>query len=464
YESAETSTEVKKNIDLLRLQNTFTITTAHQPAIFTGNLYFIYKIAHVLKLAKSLSEQLPEFQFVPVYYMGNEDADLAELGSFFLGKEKVSWDTDQKGAIGRMKTDGLGKIINRIASEFLVQPFGDELIEMLKTSYLKSHNIQEATFVLINKIFGSQGLLVMIPDSADLKRGMQTIFENDLLNQISSKIVGRTVESFPTSYKVQAQPRAINLFYLRDHVRELIELNNDGFEVRNTSLKFSKEEILSELESNPERFSPNVILRGIYQSLILPDVIFVGGGGETGYWLELKELFEHYEIPFPVLVLRNSFLIIEKKWKEKIVKAGIELFDLFKTEDELLNETVKKETLNQLSLKNELDAAETFYAGLNSIASKVDPTLVQHVESMRIKSLNEIKEFEKKLLRNEKRKYSDIRRQIHDIKDALFPFNNLQERVDNFIPYYAKWGRDFINQIIEKSPLIEPKFTILEET
>ena len=292
---------------------------------------------------------------------------------------------------------------------------------------------------------------------------MQPVFEDDLLNQTASSIVEKTILAFPEKYKVQANPREINLFYLKDDIRELIEFKNGKYEVRNTNIHFTKEEIIAELKNNPDRFSPNVILRGLFQSTILPDIIFIGGGGETAYWLELKNLFKNYSVPYPLLVLRNSFLIIEKKWKEKITKSGFAITDIFKPENQLLTELVKKESANQLNLEKETVAAEDYYSKLKAIAASVDATLVQHAEAMRAKALKEIKEFEKKLLRNEKRKFEDARRQIHDIKSSLFPLNDLQERKENFIPYYAKWGKEFIDILYKNSLALEQKFVILTE-
>jgi bacillithiol biosynthesis cysteine-adding enzyme BshC len=463
YADVKVSDIVQQNIEKLSKENTFTITTAHQPVIFTGTLFFIYKILHAVKLANYLGKELPQYNFVPVYFMGSEDADLDELGHIYLDNEKIIWDTNQKGAVGRMKTKGLEKIITRIEGEFSIQPFGKELIDVLKEYYLNSPDIQTATFKLVNNLFSEYGVIVLIPDNANFKSLMQPVFEDDLLKQTASSVVEKTISTFPEKYKVQANPREINLFYLKDDIRELIELKNEKYEVRNTNIQFTKEEIVAELKNNPERFSPNVILRGLFQSTILPDIIFIGGGGETAYWLELKNLFENYSVPYPMLVIRNSFLIIEKKWKEKIIKTGFTVTDIFKPENELLNDLVKKESINQLNLEKEIEAAENYYLKLKSIAATVDPTLVQHVEAMQTKALKEIKEFEKKLLRNEKRKFQDAQRQIHDIKSSLFPLNDLQERIENFIPYYAKWGKEFIDILYKNSLTLEQEFVVLEE-
>jgi bacillithiol synthase len=463
YAGINIADPVQQNIDSLIASNTFTITTAHQPAIFTGTLFFVYKILHAVKLAHYLSVHLPQHHFVPVYYMGSEDADLDELGNIYLGNEKVMWDTNQKGAVGRMNPKGLEKIIARIEGEYSVLPFGKELAKLFKDCYLNSPDIQTGTLKLVNSLFGDYGVVVLIPDNQALKKIMEPVFEDDLLNQHPSSIVEDTIRFFPDKYKVQANPRAINLFYLKDDIRELIEFRNGLYEVRGTGRKFSKEEILTELKHYPDRFSPNVILRGLFQSTILPDIIFIGGGGETGYWLELKNLFKNYKVPYPVLIIRNSFLIIDNKVQEKIHKAGFSSHDFFKPVNQLLSEFVIKKSSNQLDLGKEVDSAENYYDNLKRIASSVDTTLVQHVEAMKTKALKEIRQLGKKLVRNEKRKFEDINRQIHDVKSALFPSGNLQERIENFIPYYAMCGKEFLEVIYRHSMSLEQEFVVLEE-
>ena len=132
------------------------------------------------------------------------------------------------------------------------------------------------------------------------------------------------------------------MFYLKDGFRERIEKREHRFFVLNTDISFNEYELKKELEYNPERFSPHVILRGIYQETILPNLAFIGGGGELAYWLQLKDLFSQYHVPYPVLALRNSFLDIEEKWKKKIQHLGLSINDLFIDPSELLNRIVKE--------------------------------------------------------------------------------------------------------------------------
>ncbi len=463
YAVLQTSDAVKQNIRLLAGDDTFTITTAHQPVIFTGTLFFIYKILHVIKLAAYCKEQMPQYNFVPVFYMGSEDADLDELGSIFLNNEKIVWDTTQTGAVGRMNTKGLEKIISRIDGELSVQPYGKELLQLIKDCYLNSTDIQSATFKLVDALFARYGLVVLIPDNPNFKKLMQPVFEDDLFNQTSSAIATQTIEQLQAHYKVQANPRAINLFYLKDNIRERIEKDGDEWQVVGKNIRFTKETLQAELKEHPERFSPNVILRGLFQETILPNILFVGGGGELAYWLELKNIFEHYQVPYPMLVLRNSFLVVEKRWKEKITRLGFCVFDFFKPEQELLTRLVTHNKTGALKLEAELEDVKKFYGQLKAKAGDIDKTLEQHIEALRAKATRPLYELEKKMLRAEKRKYKDQLGQIHAVKAVLFPMNSLQERTENFMPYYAKWGSHFIDLLYANSLTLEQEFFMLDE-
>lgn len=462
YKGLSCLQQVKDNIQKLIQPNTFSVCTAHQPNIFTGHLYVIYKILHAVKLAAACAERFPGYEFVPVYYMGSEDADLEELGHLFLNGEKLVWETKQTGAVGRMLTDDAAqKMLNRIAGELEVQPFGKELVQLLRECYQPGKTIQQASLELFNNLFGKYGLLVLIADHPALKKIMNPVFHDDLFSQTSSSIVSGTSQKLAEHYHVQAHPRDINLFYLDEHKRERIELNGEEFEVRNRPLRFSKEEMKEELEQHPEHFSPNVILRGLYQETILPNIAFIGGGGELSYWLQFKQLFEHYQIPFPVLVLRNSFLVIEEKWQKKITSLGLSLPEIFLKEQQLSDGYVKRHTQNPVQLTEELKQAEQFYDLLKKLAAKTDSTLSPHVASLEQKALHRLKELEKKMLRAEKRKFSDALGQIKKLREALFPQNTLQERMDNFMPGYAQWGSGFIDGVYAHSQALNAVFTVI---
>lgn len=464
YADVQTSDIVKRNIELLTSENTFTICTAHQPNIFTGHLYFIYKILHVIKIADDLKTHFPDYYFVPVFYMGSEDADLAELNHITVNGKNYIWQTDQTGAVGRMRVDKkLVSLIDELENQLAVEPYGNEIIDLLKRCFKLNDTVQNATFELVNALFGAYGLIVLIADDAGLKSSMTSIFEDDLFHQTPSAIVEKTSAQLQQLYHSQAHPRAINLFYLKDNIRERIIASGDDFTVHNTTIRFTKEEIKKELQQHPERFSPNVILRGLYQEYILPNIAFIGGGGELAYWLQLKELFQHYSVPFPVLVLRNSFLIIDKKQEQKIQRLGFTATDIFQPENELINQVVLQHSNHSLKLDGSLTGTEELFDALKEQAAVIDITLLPHVEALKAKAIHRLKELEKKMLRAEKRKYQTERAQIHKLKQTLFPNNGLQERVENVSGYYAKWGKTFIEAIYISSLTFEQEFVVLVE-
>lgn len=463
YSNQELTALQRRNTELLASNNCFTVTTAHQPNIFTGHLYFMYKILHAVKLCEKLKAAIPEHDFVPVYYMGSEDADLDELGHVYINGIKHEWETSQTGAVGRMKVDkALVAMLDAIEGEIAVHPHGKEIVDVMKASYIVGETIEQATFKLVNKLFGEYGLIVFLPDDADYKRAFVPIAEKELTEQFSHTLVNATVAALPKEYKVQASGRELNLFYLKGNSRERIEKKDEQWSVINSELTFTKEEILNELKEHPERFSPNVILRPVFQEMLLPNIAFIGGGGELAYWLELKQVFAAVQVPFPVLVLRNSFLLNSKQQSEKAATLGFTTSNLFKPAFDLLDMLVKRDSAVQLNLQKEKVALQEFYSGLRKTAGNVDITLQPHTEALQKQALRKIEALERKMLRAEKKKYEAQKRQLQKLKDHLFPQGNLQERIENLMPFYARWGGDFIKAVYQNSPALEQQFTIME--
>lgn len=461
YEGIEQYAKFGENIQLLLKENTFTITTAHQPNIFTGPLYFIYKILHAIKIADELNKQLPDYNFIPVYYMGSEDADLEELGSITIDGVNYTWQTKQTGAVGRMKVDKpLISLIDAMHGQLGVLPYGEEITELFRKTYTVGKTIQQATLELVNHLFGEFGLVVLIPDNANLKKLFQPVIEKELKEQFSNYAVDKTIPELEKHYKVQAAGRELNLFYLINDKRERIEVEGLKLKVESLGLEWSEEEILKELNEHPERFSPNVILRGALQETILPNIIFIGGAGELAYWLELKNVFEAVQIPYPMLVLRNSFLLVEEKYQQMISRLSLKAEDMFLPEHELMKKIVTNCAENKVKLNGELQKAETLYDEIMSLAANVDATLKPHVAALKTKAVYRLKELEKKMLRAEKRKYNSEQQQLQKIKSALFPNNSLQERVENISGFYSKYGNQLLHVLYQSSASFAQEFAI----
>lgn len=463
YKGVEISAAAENNIQWLLDENTFTVTTAHQPNIFTGPLFFVYKILHAIQLAGTLQKQLPAYKFVPVYYMGSEDADFDELNNITICGQRYEWHTKQTGAVGRMKVDkSFTALLHALHGQLGVLPFGEEIMEAYKKFYTEGTLVQDATLQLVNHLFGKYGLVVLIPDNAELKKVFRPVVEKELREGFSYSAVLETIAVLDEHYKVQAAGRELNLFYLTNDQRLRIEKKEDGFFVEKGDKFFTIDEILNELEIHPERFSANVILRGVFQETILPNIAFIGGGGELAYWLELKKVFEAAAVPYPVLVLRNSLLLCEGREAKRIQSLGISYADIFLSEHELMNKLVALRSNNKIVLNGELQKAADYYDHIMHIAGSIDKTLVPHTEALKQKAIKRLEQLEQKMLRAEKRKFTDEQQQIQKVKQVLFPANNLQERIENISGFYANYGPALIDELLRISLSMDQQFTIAE--
>ncbi|MFN5480044.1 MAG: bacillithiol biosynthesis cysteine-adding enzyme BshC, partial [Chitinophagaceae bacterium] len=363
---------------------------------------------------------------------------------------------------GRMQCDqNIQQLIESIGKELSHFSHAQSLLDLLKKSYAKGNTMADATFNLLNELFGNEGLLVLQPDDAALKQVFVNVMQDDLLNSTAEAVVNKSIEALSNSYKVQVNPRPVNLFYLRDGIRNRIDKRGDQYSVDGTVIRFQQKEIIEELKAHPERFSPNVILRGLYQETILPNIAFIGGGSEIAYWLELKSLFEHYGIPYPVLVLRNSFMVVDKHQWHKLNELQLSEADLFKEETALANEMIQRWSDREINLEAETKNSRVLFDQLKNRAGTIDKTLTQHVHALEVFHMKKLESLEKKMLKAERKKQSTQLQRIWKLKSELFPNDTLQERKLNFMPFYAQYGPAFIQSLLRHSLSLEQKFEIL---
>jgi len=463
YSNLPQEKAVNDQLALLKKDTTFVVTTAHQPNLFTGPLYFFYKIIHAIQLAASLKATFPEYDFVPVYYMGSEDADLDEVGAFNLDEKKCQWVTKQTGAIGRMQVDdALLLLLKQLENYWAVLPQGIKALHILKEAYQKGTTISEATLSFVHAFFGSKGLLVLQPDDAAFKASFIPVMEKELLTSFSHEAIQSTIADLSKDYHVQSEGRTINLFYLKDNIRARIEKQGEQFIVVDTDIQFTQSQIIVELNQHPERFSPNVILRGVYQETILPGVVFVGGGGELAYWMELKNVFQQVGVHYPLLQLRNSFLLMSNKQAEQWANMQFEELDLFKPTLDLEIAYVKKYTHTKLDLQDQINHLTTLYTAIKNEVAQVDATLGAHTENLAQQAKAKLLALEKKMVRAERRKQTVAIQRIHRIKKELFPFDNLQEREEHFSKWVGQYDLSWIETIMEHSKGLESQFRIIK--
>lgn len=463
YAGLELGEKLAQNIQLLGDENTFTITTAHQPNIFTGPLYFIYKCMHAIRLADFLNEQYPDFHFVPVYYMGAEDADLDEIGQVTVGGIQYVWKTPQTGSVGRMLVDqALIDIITQMEGQAGVLPHGAALSSIWRSCFTKGKTISRAMLEMVHALMGDRGLVVVNPDQPALKSCFTGIVTRELFTQFSHQLVEDTNQQLSQHYKVQASGRNINLFYLIENSRERIEqIADEVWAVPALQLQFSRKQLEDEIHQHPERFSANVILRGLFQEMILPNIAFIGGGGELAYWLELKSIFTETAVPFPVLLLRNSFLLLTKTQETKWLQTGFSMQDIFQQPAALIKQLVIQQAGSSLSLQAEIQQLQQLYQEIAKRAYHIDKSLQPHAGALEKAAIEKIEELEKKMLRAEKRKYAENEYRIQVMREQLFPKNSLQERTENMALFYARWGKAWLDAIYRQSQPIAVNFGMI---
>lgn len=427
YRNFEIPNAVQGNLKKLAAEKTFTITTGHQLNLCTGPLYVIYKIITTIDACKELKKKYPAYEFVPVYWMATEDHDFAEINHFRYQGNTITWNSAQTGAVGRFRLDGLGEVLSALPEE----------ASLFRAAYLRQHSLRDAVRDYMTALFGEEGLLVVDGDDLSLKNLFKAVISDDLFRNIPYKIINSTSERLEhAGYKAQVHARPVNLFYLDEGVRERLELTGDRYAVVNTAISFNKEQIQALIEGDPQKFSPNVVLRPLYQEMIMPNLAYVGGPSELLYWLQLKELFTHYNVPFPVLMPRNFALLVQSPVEQKVVKAGLAVRDLFLPKDALISRYTLTNTEHTIELNGEKAAIEKYFELVREQAEKVDKSLGPFVGAEAHKTMKVLEKIEEKMLKAEKRAMSEKTAQIESIREKLFPGDGLQERSDNFLNFY----------------------------
>jgi bacillithiol biosynthesis cysteine-adding enzyme BshC len=454
------SAKQQRNLETLIQGETFTVTTGHQLNLFSGPVFFIYKILQTIKLADSLNASFPDRKIIPVFWMATEDHDFEEIDHFSTQNNFYQISGQSGGPVGRIKIENTD-FISQFEAEFRDAPLGEELITLLKKTYKKGRSLAEATRTLVQELFADFGLLILDGDDAKLKMQMKALFKAELTHHTVFETTKETISSLTERYgKVQVNPREINLFYLSE-TRDRIEFSDHQFHIVDKNRAFSEEEILSELEEFPERFSPNALLRPVFQEVVLPNLAYIGGNAEIMYWLELKDYFKSIQIPFPLLIPRASFLFLEEKIFDKTQALGLE------TEDLLRDFTMvsKKVLLENHEILNLLQAEEKAlieqFDQLAAISRKTDPTFGNMVEAEKTRQLKSFQRLEKRLLRAEKRKQAEKLERLENLFQKVHPGNKWQERSLNFSVFYSVYGLEWLQNCYREIDVYKSELIIL---
>lgn len=468
YKDLDVSLKTSDHIKALEDGNTFTVVTGHQLNLFTGPLYFLYKIMATINLCKKLKNEYPSYTFVPIYWMAGEDHDFEEINFFNFNGKKFQWQGPgtkvQGGAVGQYTTDGLDSVAELFAAELGKGAHGEELAALFQKAYVEHETLRDATRYLVNELFGDRGLVILDASSKELKRVFTDKMAQELFEPTSQETVEKTIfelNKVDTSYKIQVNPRAINLFYLQKGSRERIVETQTGYGVNNTDIQWTKAELEEHLKEFPERFSPNVMTRPLYQEVLLPNLCYIGGGGELAYWLELKSFFNSQQVAFPMLLLRNSVLVISEKQSSKLRKLNISNEQLFLDKNSFINSKIREISNIDIDFSDQKKMLKEQFKMMYQIAEKTDKSFLGAVKAQEVKQLKGLKRLEKRLLKAQKNKLSDQVSRLVALQNELFPGGNLQERIDNFSNIYAVHGSAFMTLLEDELDPLHGEFVVI---
>lgn len=454
---------VRDQILAMGSENTFTITTAHQPCLFTGPAFVISKAISTIKLARQLNQTLENHHIIPFFVIGSEDHDVDELNHSYLFGKKITWDTHQSGPVGRFDQEGIQTCLDEATELLQYTKSGPSLIELLKEAHHPSRNFAQSFQFILHELLGEFGLLVLNTDDKRLKEIFKPFILDEIIHSTSKPIILDTQKKLNNlGYEEVTHVRDINMFYFGKGFRHRIERENSHYVILNHEKTFDEPAIREEINLYPEKFSPNVILRPLYQEVILPNLAYVGGGGELSYWLERKAQFVALGIPYPMLVRRDSFQVITPEQKNIMEQFGVTITELAMRTDMLLNHLTEKLSGNQLSLETETTNLLAVMDNIKLKAQEIDPTLGPSIEGEKTKLLKSIEHVEKKMLKAEKSKLEFKLNKVKKLKEKLFPENGLQERKESFLTFYADYGKDIIVTLLEDFDPLDRTFKLIQ--
>ncbi|MSQ78172.1 MAG: bacillithiol biosynthesis cysteine-adding enzyme BshC [Flavobacteriaceae bacterium] len=439
YEGVDIVGAVSENIKLLHSENTFTITTGHQLGIFTGPLYTLYKVMTVISHCKKMKAKIPDKNFIPVFWLASEDHDLEEIQSIDLFGKKQSWQTIQKGAVGRMDCEGLPELLQHIRILFANDAKALEWISEMEIAY-QSKTLSSATRKIVHRLFGDYGLVIIDADSPVLKEQFVEVMKQDICERKFEPIIQNQTEKLGQHYKTQVNPRPINFFYLNANNRERITDDATFDEIRKPE----------NIVANPENYSPNVCMRPMYQECILPNVCYVGGPSEIAYWLQLKEAFIAANISFPVLLVRNSVVLFQPNKTAQIELLGLEPIDFLEEEKKITKKYIKLQ-LGEITFDTEINATSEAIESIKKQLKSIDLTLLPQADLIQKNMKEAILNLQKKIEKVRMQKYEQALSKISKLRAELFPNNIPQERVSNLLSVIAFFDKQALLQAFENN-------------
>jgi bacillithiol biosynthesis cysteine-adding enzyme BshC len=449
YQHFDQNSRVFEQIKKLELKNSYTVICAHQPCLMGGPMYWVYKILSTIKLCQEFKSQYPDYHFIPVYFSGNEDHDFEEINAFQIFQKRITWNENAGPATGRMPVNGLQDVLSNLEMIFERNQNALNFIQS-NTSWLQQSNTYGEYFRhFVNHLFGDLGLIYFNPDDAEAKSLFAPIIKNEISSQfIYHNTLPANDQIQKMHYPLQVNPRELNLFYHHTTGRKRLTKNDGLFQLVDTNVRWTESELLNDLKDNPVNFSPNVLLRPLYQEFLFPNVAFVGGGGEIAYWMQLKQCFQSVSIPYPLLFRRLSAFLYDQSLLSKITKTPFPPEAFLNPLQDLEKEFIKSQIPENIP-DEDVNSIHMLLEKIRVNCEKLDASSRSSIESEIQKISKSLEHISSKRNKVIKQKYEQDLMNIRKIKDVLFPSNSIQERIQNFLPYYFIFGNSFFETIMD---------------
>lgn len=454
----------RDNLDLLFDGSALCVTTGQQPGLFTGPLFTIYKALSAIALAHRFTQELGR-PVVPVFWVAGDDHDLPESNHIHV--------TDMANAVRRLAlheredTEPLTPLYEEPLGALLDGPrqaivdatpdteFKADVLDLLDRHYLPEADYATAFGGTLSELLGRLGLVVLRPTSRAAKEAMRPVLQRTLEEAESIDralaVQGEALAAAGKPVPVPVGDGAAPLMIEGSLGRDRLIPENGHFVARRSGERWSLAELSALLESDPERFSPNVLLRPIVEASILPTLAYVAGPGELTYFPQCTPLYEFFDVSPQLPIPRWSGRMVEGKIAKVLAKFDIVAEDLASPEGQLEAQLASGDMpVEAVSAFAKLrEGLQAHYQAIESAAVSIDPTMRKAVQAARNTSLAASKDLEKRLVAHLKSHNETLTNQIGKARNNLFPMGKPQERVLNIMPYLIRYGPPLIDELFD---------------
>ena len=451
------SAKTLDNIDRFRRGASVAV-TGQQVGLFGGPLFSLFKALTAVKLADEATSG--GIDCVPIFWLATEDHDLEEVNHTFLPGAEAQLETVTSSAQGRpgapVGTIPLGEDVGPLV-EAAAKLLGDSpATEALRGSYAPGETLGTAYARLFARLFAEWGVILLDAADRDLHLVAEPIYRAALEQaaEIDDALLQRGAELEKAGYhqQVKVTPSSTLLFLIEDGSRIPIHRRLNGnkeIEFLVGEGKFSQAELLQQLSSAPEKFSPNVLLRPVVQDYLLPTVAYTGGAAEVAYFAQAAVVYEKLLGRVTPVLPRFSATLVEPKAQRLLERYGLKITDSFNSVN-TLREHLAAQTL-PAELQSAFDKANsavgTTWSEICHALEKLDPTLVDAATRAESKVRHQLEHLRASAARAELRQSELIDRHANYLGNSLFPNKALQEREIAGIYFLAKYGEGLLTEL-----------------